>query len=124
MGLFGKDPTTVTREAILGALRGVVDPNLQKDVVTLGLVEDLVVEGGHVSFTLAFTNQPAPVKVELHSKARRAVSQLPGVAEVKVKMGTAQAAARPAHAPHAPPPSFIPEVKHTIAVSSGKGGVG
>jgi ATP-binding protein involved in chromosome partitioning len=51
------------------------------------------------------------------------VSQIPGVSRVQVKMGSATA--RPS-APHEPPPpaDFIPDVKHTVAVSSGKGGVG
>jgi len=127
MSLFGKEKekTSVTQETILGALRSVEDPAVHKDIVSLGLVQDLVIQGGHVAFTLAFTTQPAPVKVELHSRARKVVSQLPGVTEVKVKMGTSAQAARPQQAaPHMPPPNFIPDVRHTIAVSSGKGGVG
>ena len=114
----------VTEAAILDALRGVKDPDLGKDVVALGLVRDLHIHDTEVSLTLAFTTQPPAAKVALHSGASRAVSQVPGVSRVQVKMGSA-AAARPA-APAGPAPSadFIPEVKHTIAVSSGKGGVG
>jgi len=78
-----------------------------------------------VSFTLAFTTQPPASKVLLHSGASKAVSQIAGVGRVQVKMGSAAAAARPAP-PTGPTAGaeFIPEVKHTIAVSSGKGGVG
>ena len=127
MSLFGREKSSLTRDAILGVLKEIVDPDLQRDIVTLGMVQDLAIEDGRVSFTLAFTTQAAPVKVELHSKARRAVAQLAGVTEVKVKMGGSPQAARPQAAPHAhqaPPANFIPDVKHTIAVSSGKGGVG
>jgi ATP-binding protein involved in chromosome partitioning len=119
---------TVTEAAVLDALRAVQDPDSRKDIVSLGLVRDLEIGDGEVSFTLAFTNQPPAAKVALHSGASRAVSQLPGVKRVQVKMGSA---AQPARASHAPAPGgpgagaeFIPEVKHTIAVSSGKGGVG
>ncbi|MBI2467033.1 MAG: Mrp/NBP35 family ATP-binding protein [Candidatus Rokubacteria bacterium] len=115
--------SAVTEEAVLKALRAIQDPEARKDVVSLGMVKDLAIQGGRVTFTLEFTTQPAMTKVELHSQARRAVAGLPGVSDVKVAMGSAQAAAagRPAHASAE---SVIPEVKHTIAVSSGKGGVG
>jgi ATP-binding protein involved in chromosome partitioning len=112
----------VTESAVLDALRTVNDPELGKDIVTLGLVRDLDIHESGVSFTLAFTTQPAASKVALHSGATRAVSQIPGAGRVQVKMGAA--AARPAPPSAAPSGEFIPEVKHTIAVSSGKGGVG
>jgi ATP-binding protein involved in chromosome partitioning len=127
MGLFGgKSTNGVTEDAVLGVLRGVKDPESRTDVVSLGLVKDLVVQGGQVAFTLAFTTQVPLTRAELHSQARKAVAQIPGVSEVKVKMGAAAAAARGhAHgAEAAPQEPLIPEVKTTIAVSSGKGGVG
>jgi len=86
------------------------------------MVQDLHIHESNVTFTLAFSGQPPASKVALHSDASKAVSQIPGVSRVQVKMGSANA--RPS-APHEPPPAdFIPEVKHTVAVSSGKGGVG
>ncbi len=131
-GLTGARPTSivnpvVTEQAVLSALRTVKDPDRQQDIVSLGLVKDLVIQGSQVSLTLAFTNQKPAAKVEVHSAARRTLSQLEGVSAVSVKMGgAAQPAA--AHAPgaHQAPGAgqLIPEVEHTIAVSSGKGGVG
>jgi ATP-binding protein involved in chromosome partitioning len=114
----------ITESVVLDALRTVRDPELGKDIVTLGLVRDLHIHDSEVSFTLAFTTQPPASKVLLHSGAARAVSEIPGAGRVQVKMGSA-AAARAAQ-PQAPPAGgeFIPEVRHTIAVSSGKGGVG
>ena len=121
----------VTEATVLEALRAIKDPEQGKDVVALGMVRDLAIEDSRVSFTLAFTNQSSATKVELHSGASRAVKQLPGVTRVEVKMGSGgQAQAGHGHkhgAPGGPPqPSadFIPEVAHTVAVSSGKGGVG
>ena len=128
----------VTEAAVLGALRSVTDPDGGKDVVALGLVQDLRITDSEVTFTLAFTGQSPQTKVALHSGASKAVSQIPGVGRVSVKMGAGTAAphahahghgaqpARPAAAPGpaARSPEFIPEVKHTVAVSSGKGGVG
>jgi ATP-binding protein involved in chromosome partitioning len=107
--------------------------------VALGLVRDLAIAPSGVSFTLAFTGQAAATKATVHSMATRLVGRLPGVTSVQVKMGGGSAPAPHSHAPDhghghahgqpqaqgAPPrPDFIPEVRHTIAVSSGKGGVG
>jgi len=131
-----------TEQQVLDALRGIRDPDNQKDIVTLGLVRDVAIAEGAVSLTLAFTSQTPATKATVHSMATRLVGQLPGVTRVHVKMGGGPAAAAapaahahgpggPGHAhgqgqpPAAPPrPDYIPEVRHTIAVSSGKGGVG
>jgi ATP-binding protein involved in chromosome partitioning len=121
-----------TEQQVIDALRGIRDPESQKDIVALGLVRDVVIVDGAVSLTLAFTGQAAATKAAMHSMATRLVGQLPGVNRVQIKMGGGAAAA-PAHthahahgqAPAAPPRTdFIPEVRHTVAVSSGKGGVG
>jgi ATP-binding protein involved in chromosome partitioning len=124
----------VTQDAVLEALRAVRDPDAQQDIVSLGLIRDLTIADAQVSFTLAFTTQSPASKAAMHSMASRAVQRVPGVEKVQVKMGAGQPG-RPAQAaPHAHGPThahgqpkaedLIPEVKQTIAVSSGKGGVG
>ena len=117
----------VSEATVLQALRGIRDPEAQQDIVTLGLVRDLRIADAEVSFTLAFTTQSPQVKVTMHTMASRLVGQLPGVSRVQVKMGggAREPAAAPAHG-HGPAKSaeLIPEVRHTVAVSSGKGGVG
>jgi len=133
MGLFGGSKAGgLTKDAVLAALRSVLDPNVGKDIVTLGLVEGLTIEAGHVSFTLQFTGEQPPLaRAEIHSRARKAVQALPGVADVKAGIASRTAAGQAAKHGHGParptsptPEELIPEVKHTIAVSSGKGGVG
>ena len=121
---------------MLAVLRGVKDPESQQDIVTLGLVQGLLVEGDRVTFALAFTTQPPPSRVAMHTMATKLVGQLPGVKDVQVRMGAGAAGGRahghahaqaPAPGPAgrpAPAPDLIPEVRNTIAVSSGKGGVG
>src|SRR5262244_2056966 len=121
----------VTQDAVLDALRAVKDPEGQQDIVSLGLIRDLTIADTQVTFTLAFTTQSPASKATMHSMASRVVGRVPGVSKVQVKMGSGQAAPS-AQAPHAHghghaqprPEDFIPEVKQTIAVSSGKGGVG
>jgi ATP-binding protein involved in chromosome partitioning len=121
-------------QQVMDALRGIRDPDSQQDIVTLGLVHDLAIAEGSVSLTLAFAGQAAATKAAMHSMATRVVGQLPGVTRVQVKM-SGGASAPPAHGhghahapgppqPAQPRPDYIPEVRHTVAVSSGKGGVG
>jgi len=124
----------VTEAAVLQALRAVRDPESQQDIVSLGMVRDLAIDESGVTFTLAFTTQPPATKASLHGQATRAVGQLSGAGRVQAKMAAAGAGQQHGHAqghshgqaPAAPqrPPDLIPEVRHTIAVSSGKGGVG
>jgi ATP-binding protein involved in chromosome partitioning len=130
MGLFGGNTAAVTEEAVLAALRRVVDPHLGKDIVSLGLVGGLTIDGGRVSFTLEFTgDQPPLARAELHNQARKAVQALPGVSEVKAGIASRAPAGRAGqahgHAHGRPgPEELLPEVRYTVAVSSGKGGVG
>src|SRR5262245_42606548 len=130
MSLFGgRGAGGVTEESVLSALRTVKDPDTGSDVVSLGLVKGLTVDGGKVAFTLEFTTQSALAKVEMHSQARKKVAALPGVSEARVAMAASRPrpAAQHGHGgapPAEPPADLVPDVKHTIAVSSGKGGVG
>jgi ATP-binding protein involved in chromosome partitioning len=108
------------RDAVLNALRVVVDPDIRRDIVSLGFVKELVLEGGRVSFTIELTTPACPVKDQLRDQAAAAVRALPGVSSVDVKM---TAKVRSASAPETGRPP-LPGVKNVIAVGAGKGGVG
>ena len=108
------------RDAVLNALRVVVDPDIRRDIVSLGFVKELTVEGGCVSFTIELTTPACPVKDQLRDQAANAVRALPGVSTVDVKM---TAKVRSASAPETGRPP-LPGVKNVIAVGAGKGGVG
>src|SRR5436853_4815699 len=117
----------VSEAAVLQALRAILDPEAQQDIVALGLVRDVRITEADVSFTLAFTAQSPQAKATIHSMASRLVGQLPGVSRVQVRMsgGAREQPAAPAHgAGPVRSAELIPEVRHTVAVSSGKGGVG
>src|SRR2546430_15315456 len=117
----------VSEAAVLQALRAIRDPEAQQDIVALGLVRDVRITEADASFTLAFTAQSPQPKATIHSMASRLVGQLPGVSRVQVRMsgGAREQPAAPAHgAGPARSAELIPEVRHTVAVSSGKGGVG
>jgi ATP-binding protein involved in chromosome partitioning len=109
----------VTREKVLEALGRVLDPELGKDLVSLKMIKDVRVIGNKVAFTLELTSGACPMKKEIEDAARKAVAAIPGVEEVRVEPTTK---AKPEDIfKHRKP---IPGVKHTIAVASGKGGVG
>ncbi len=108
------------RDAVLNALRVVVDPDIRKDIVSLGFVKDLAMADGRVSFTIELTTPACPVKDQMRDQASAAVRALPGVSDVKVHL---TAKVRSATFPEAGRPP-LPGVKNVIAVGAGKGGVG
>jgi ATP-binding protein involved in chromosome partitioning len=102
---------------VMKALSNVRDLGLQRDIVSLGLVKNVEVGDSRVSFVLQVPNPSGPAVEQLARAAREVVEAL-GVRDVQVRL-----AAQPAPAAR-PGPNLIPQVKHTVAVASGKGGVG
>jgi ATP-binding protein involved in chromosome partitioning len=111
--------STVTEQDVLDALRQINDPDLHKDIVTLGFIKDLIIQGGHVSFRIVLTTPACPVKDQMEGAARELVSGLPGVESVAVKMDAEVPKGRGLG-----DKVTVEGVKNIIAVSSGKGGVG
>lgn len=110
----------MTSETVLAALKAVADPQLSKDIVSLGFVKHLVVEGDRVSFTVELATPSASVRERVTDDARAAVAALNGVSVVDI---TTTFNVRSVSAPeHGKPP--LPGVKNVIAVGAGKGGVG
>ncbi len=78
--------TTLTREGIIEAISHVMDPELGLNLVDLGMVRDVKVEGGAVRLTLAVITMICPLlKVQMADAARAAVAALPGVKDVEVE---------------------------------------
>src|SRR5687768_9677332 len=109
----------ISEEVVLDSLRQIIDPDLHKDIVTLGFIRDLRIEGGDVAFRVVLTTPACPVKEEMETQATDLVRGLEGVTNVKVTMDAEVPQGRGVANNIA-----IPGVKNIIAVSSGKGGVG
>ncbi len=107
-----------TEAEILAALSKVEDPDLHRDIVTLGFVKDVEIGSGRVRFKVELTTPACPVKDLLKEQCEAVVAALPGVDQVEVEM-TAQVRSR------APvQEDLVPQVKQCLAIASGKGGVG
>lgn len=110
---------SVTSADVLRALSTIIDPDLGKNIVELGFVKDLRVDPPRVAFRIVLTTPACPVKARFQEAAERAVRALPGVEQVEVTMDAqVQSARRPS------PQELIPGVRNTVAIASGKGGVG
>jgi ATP-binding protein involved in chromosome partitioning len=114
------DGMAVEQGSVLEALKVVRDPDLQRDIVSLGFIKDLTIDGGRVAFTIELTTPACPVKDQLRDQARAAVMQLAGVSSVDVQMSARVREAVGADGAR----QSVPGVKNVIAVGAGKGGVG
>jgi len=107
-------------KSVLSALGQVMDPDLHRDIVSLGFVKNLKIYGGRVAFDIELTTPACPVKDQMKAQAEAAVMGLSGVESVDIRM-TAQVRG---HSFPSAGGQGIPGVKHLIPVASGKGGVG
>ena len=110
--------TPVTEDSVLEALSTVIEPELHRDLVSLNMIRDLSVSGSDVAFTIMLTTPACPLKGKMESDSRAALAAIPNIGEVTIRWD-----------------SDVPEnrriggqiqhtFRNTIAVSSGKGGVG
>ena len=105
---------------VLEALRAVKDPDLHRDIVSLGFIKSLKIDHGAVSFTIELTTPACPVKDQMRDQARAAVAPLAGVTGVEVTMTASVRSVAVPESGRAP----VEGVKNVIAVGAGKGGVG
>lgn len=108
----------LTTDIVLQALRVVQDPDLHKDIVSLGFVKDIVITGNDIALSIELTTPACPVRDEFKRQAEAAIRTLTK-GKIQISM-TSNVASRRA----VPTPSVLYGVRNTIAVASGKGGVG
>ena len=108
----------MTSDLVLAALKGVHDPDLRADIVSLKFVKDLQVADGRAAFTIELSSPSAAAREQVLESARDEVAAVPGISAVDVTMTFS---IRSTSAPeHGKPP--LPGVKNVIAVGAGKGG--
>ncbi len=109
---------SVTQEAVLAALGTVIEPELHRDLVSLNMIRDLKVDGNDVAFTIMLTTPACPLRGKMEKDSRAALASVPGIGQVTIKWDA-----------NVPSDRRIGDqigqnFRNTIAVSSGKGGVG
>lgn len=105
----------VTKERVLEALKGVNDPELHQDLVTLGMVDSVEVDGDTIKLKVTLTTPACPMKARIEQDIRAALRRDLGVDAVELEFGSVV---------RGPTQMPLPGVRNVIAVGSGKGGVG
>ena len=111
---------SITQENILAALSKVQDPELHRDIVSLGMVKNLGVNNGRVSFTVELTTPACPLRETIETDCKKALAALPGISALEISFG-AQVRGSKAGAGQT---DLLPTVKNVVLVAAGKGGVG
>ena len=109
----------MTKEKVLEALGNVQEPDLGKDIVTLNMVRDILIEGNYISFTIVLTTPACPLKDMIKNACVNAIQSLiskEAIVNIKFTANT--------NSNRTDPKTILPKVKNIIAVISGKGGVG
>lgn len=107
-----------SKEKVIQALSKVIDPDFKKDLVTLGMIKDVKVEGKKISFTVELTTPACPLKEMIRKDCEQTVlEELGDEYELDINMSSNVTTVRDQAA-------TLPDVKNIIAVASGKGGVG
>ncbi len=122
-------PTPTTEEQVTEALRAVIDPELRQNIVDLGMVRSIEIDGGRVEVVVSLTTAGCPIRNHFEQAVAQNVMALDGVDSVGVgfdvlndseKANLQQKLGRPGGLPE----GALAKVKNVICVASGKGGVG
>ncbi len=108
----------VTEKTVMAALSNVIEPELHRDLVSLNMIRDLQIEGNDVTFTIMLTTPACPLKGKMEADSRAALASVPDIGAITINWDA-----------NVPSDKRIKDqlgqnFRNTIAVSSGKGGVG
>src|SRR4051812_45352595 len=110
--------TSLTHDAVIDAMRTVQEPELGRDLISLDMVKNVVIDGTSLSMSIELTTPACPLKDEIERMTHAALGAI-GATDLNITWGSMVRRAAPAQ-----PQSLLPGVKNTIAIASGKGGVG
>ena len=111
---------TVSQVQILEALKKVQDPELHRDIVSLGMVKELNVNDGKISFTVELTTPACPLRETIEGDCRKVLKDVPGVRELEISFGSQVRGSKAG----AGQTDLLPSVKNVVLIAAGKGGVG
>jgi ATP-binding protein involved in chromosome partitioning len=116
--MFGKKKNGLTEEVVLEAMSTVIEPELHRDLVSLNMVRNLKIDGNDVAFTIMLTTPACPLRGKMENDSRAALAHIENIGRVTINWDA-----------QVPNDRRISQqigqnFRNTIAVSSGKGGVG
>jgi len=108
----------INKESVIEKLRTVIDPELNRDLVSLNMIKDIVVNDGNVRLSVVLTTPACPLKNHIQNDVRSAIAKIEGVKDIEINMTA-----------NVPQDKAIQEkenlrIKSIVAIASGKGGVG
>ena len=103
---------------VINKLSTVIDPDLNKDIVSMGMIKDLDLNSGNLKFTLELTTPACPFNEQIESDVRKAIDELDGINNLDMNVTAKVMEGRSLDADE-----FMKGVKNIVAVASGKGGV-
>ncbi len=109
-----------TKEGVLEALKTVQDPEIHRDIVSLGMVKNLEVAGGKVTFTVELTTPACPLKDKIQGDCEKALAEIEGITGIEISFGAQVRGSKSG----AGQTDLLPTVKNVVLVAAGKGGVG
>ena len=109
---------SLTHDAVIEAMRTVQEPELGRDLISLDMVKNVVIDGSALSMTIELTTPACPLKDEIERTTQAALGAI-GATDIDITWGAMVRRSQPRQAEQ-----LVPGVKNIIAVASGKGGVG
>src|SRR6187455_628717 len=109
---------SLTHDAVIDAMRTVQEPELGRDLITLDMVKNVVIDGSALAMTIELTTPACPLKDEIERTTHAALGAI-GATSVDINWGAMVRRAQPRQSEQ-----LVPGVKNILAVASGKGGVG
>lgn len=109
----------VSVDDVLQKLSTVIDPDLKKDIVSMGMIKDMEINGNDLKFTLELTTPACPFNDEIEQDVRKAVGEIPGIGKTDIKVTAKVMEGRALSMDE-----MLPTVKNIVGIASGKGGVG
>jgi ATP-binding protein involved in chromosome partitioning len=109
----------ITQEAVIEALKTVNDPELHRDIVSLGMVKNLQVADGKVKFTVELTTPACPLRERIDADCKKALASV-GIKDLEISFGAQVRGSKTGPGQT----DLLPTVKNVVLVAAGKGGVG
>ncbi|MFQ5682759.1 MAG: iron-sulfur cluster carrier protein ApbC [Candidatus Binatia bacterium] len=110
----------VKQDSVIAALKKVQDPELHRDIVSLGMVKDLKVTGGKVALTVELTTPACPLRERINDDCKKVLEEVEGITDVEISFGAQVRGSKSGPGQT----DLLPTVKNVVLVASGKGGVG